>query len=164
MYSFSNEVKNSNLNCEYFKKDDLTTSTTVDIASATADSALGIRKGWVAESKPLILSIVPYIDLMSTNHFLCPGHKVSLEFERTRSTFSLLAPTAKANAYKIKILDLVLWTRVLEPLPSIANILEKSKSSGLVQYPLTRNVIRTYQVHSGISRIKLNNIFRGILP
>ena len=77
-FSFSNDVKTHNLNCEYFKADDTTQSATVTIpapvvAPAVDNSAFTIRKAWIAESKICSLSIVPYIDLMSTNHFLCPG-------------------------------------------------------------------------------------------
>ena len=159
MYSYSNEVKVHNLNCEYYLKDAKTENTTVTIPTAANDTTpLGIRKAWIAESKTINLSIVPYIDIMSTNHFLCPGHTLFLEFERSRSAFTLLAAN---DSYKIKMVDLTMWARVLEPLPTISNNLEKIRNNGMVQYPLTRNVIRTFQVHNGTSRIEINNIFRG---
>ena len=162
MYSYSNEVKKHNLECEYFLKDAITTDTSPTIPTDLADTTpLAVRKGWIVGSKPIHATIVPYIDIMSTPHFLCPGHDLFLEFERSRSSFSLLAAN---DSYKIKMLDMVLWVRVLEPLPSIINSLEKYKNSGLVQYPITRNVIRTHQIHSGTSRIEINNIFRDRLP
>ena len=161
MYSYSNEVKKHNLNCEYYLKDEETTNTTIAIPPAANNdvSPISLRKAWIMSSKTVNMSIVPYIDIMSTNHFLCPGHTLFLEFERSRSAFTLLSAN---DAYKIRMVDLTLWARVLEPLPSISNNLEKFKNNGMVQYPLTRNVIRTFQIHNGTSRIEINNIFRGV--
>ena len=162
MYSYSKEVKKNNLNCEYFLKDAVSSTTTVAVPTSNDDTTpIGVRKSWIAASKPIHATIIPYIDIMSTNHFLCPGHQLYLELERSRSSFTLLA---SSDAYKIKILDMVLWARVLEPLPSVSNSLTRYKNNGLVQYPLTRNVIRTHQIHSGTSRIEINNIFRDKLP
>ena len=140
MYSYSNEVKKHNLECEYYLKDDKTTDTTPTVPTALDNTTpLGVRKGWIVGSKTIHATIIPYIDIMSTPHFLCPGHSLFLEFERSRSSFSLLADE---DSYKIKMLDMILWIRALEPLPSISNSLEKYKNSGAIQYPITRNVIR----------------------
>ena len=111
MYSYSNEVKRHNLCCEYYLKDDITTSTTATIPEDVNNTTpLGIRKGWIVGSKPIHATIIPYIDIMTTPHFLCPGHKLFLEFERSRSSFSLLADN---DAYKIQILDMYLQVSFL---------------------------------------------------
>ena len=140
MYSYSHEVKNHNLECEYFLKDAITTDTSPTIPVNLADpTPLGVRKSWIVGSKTIHGTIIPYVDITSTPHFLCPGHSLFLEFERSRSSFSLIADQ---DSYKIKIIDMILWIRALEPLPSISNSLEKYKNSGTIQYPITRNVIR----------------------
>ena len=111
MYSYSNEVKRHNLCCEYYLKDDITTSTTATIPEdANNTTPLGVRKGWIVGSKQIHATIIPYIDIMTTPHFLCPGHKLFLEFERSRSSFSLLADN---DAYKIQILDMYLQVSFL---------------------------------------------------
>ena len=127
-------------------------------------SVLAIRKEWIANSKSLQATVIPYIDISSSSHYLSPGHCLHLEFERSRSSFSLLANN---NNYKIVIEDLFMTARYLEPTQNISNTLQKYKNNSTIQYQITRNIIRTRQIHTGISQIHVNNIFfsgQGKIP
>ena len=163
MFSYSDQVKKHNLEVEYFLEDEVTENTEISFPD-NDENPINIRKGWVSDSKIIHGSIVPFIDIMSTNHYLCPGHCLKLEFERSRSNFSLLSDSNNDN-FKINILDIVITARALEPLPSISATLQKYRNTGTVQYPITRNIIRMWQQHPGISRIEVNNIYGdGALP
>ena len=53
MYSYSNEVKKHNLNCEYYLKDSKTDNTTVAVLGGQdATTPIAIRKAWIAELIP----------------------------------------------------------------------------------------------------------------
>ena len=129
-----------------------------DVEDDNSDSVLAIRKEWIANSKSLQATVIPYIDISSSSHYLSPGHCLHLEFERTRSSFSLLANNDN-KGYKILIEDLFLTARYLDPNQNISSTLQKYKNNNTIQYPITRNIIRTRRFHSGISQIHINNIF-----
>ena len=156
-YSFSSAVKKSNLNCEYYFNDDVVTNNKVNVSCRGFKE----RGQMIKNSRVLTLSIIPYIDLASSPHYLCPGHSLSLEFDRSKQSFSLLSV---GGEYKIHILDLTLWARLVEPVPSISANLTRKLSTSTVTYPFTRSVVRSFQVHSGTSHISINNILRGKLP
>lgn len=151
-----------------FLEDDVSETITpyhVGIDKPATDSPIYIRSKWISGSKTVHGVIVPYIDIISSNHFLCPGHCIQIEFECMRSSFSLMTDKTNTTKYKIKMVDMVLYACVLEPLPGISNSLQKNKNNRTVQYPITRNVIRTRQIHSVVSRIEIDNIFgTGTLP
>lgn len=157
MFSYSAQVKKHNLEVEYFLEDEAREDIVVSFPENSEDP-INIRTGWISDSKILHGSIVPFIDLMSTNHYLCPGHCLKLEFEWSRTNFSLLSDSNNDN-FKINILDIVLTARALEPLPDISATLQKYKNTGTIHYPITRNVIRTRQQNPGISRIEVNKIY-----
>ena len=164
MFSFSAQVKKHNLDAEYFLKDEATEDILVSFPD-NSENPINIRKGWISDSKILHGSIVPFIDMMSTHHYLCPGHCLKLEFEWSCTNFSLLSESNNDN-FKINILDIVITARALEPLPGISATLQKYRNTGTIHYPITRNVIRTRQQHPGISRIEVNNIYgtEGKIP
>ena len=171
MYSYSSNVKQYNLECERFLEDSVSEiispydSTSSPPVKPKENSPFDIRRGWINESKVVDAQITPFIDIMTSNHYLCPGHVLQIEFERMRNSFTLISDKNNATKYKIKMVDMILYARVLEPKPALSNSLLKYKNSGPVQYPLTRNVLRTRAIHNGVSRIQLDNIFgTGTLP
>ena len=115
-------------------------------------------------SNVVFFSIVPFIDLASSESYLMPGHILSLSFERGKDSFCLLSTSDDNNAYKIKIHDLTLWARKLTPLPSILNTILSKMKTQPVYYPFTRNVLREYQFHAGSVSVEIPSLFRGRLP
>ena len=158
-FSYNEQTKKNNLQGEYYLEDDsdkTTVSMPEDIDGDNCESVLAIRKEWIANSKSIQATIIPYIDISSSSNYLSPGHCLHLEFERSRSSFSLLANN---NNYKIVIEDLFMTARYLDPTQNISSTLQKYKNNSTIQYQITRNIILTRQFHAGISQIHVNNIF-----
>ena len=158
VFSYSKASKEANLNCEYFKKDEIARSINVD------PGCEGFKKRSLSidGSKEITINIIPYIDILNTVHFLAPNHKLTLEFERNRPEFYIL--TNLEGRYKAVITDLSIYVRKVELAPAIANKIEQKQNHSPVYYPITRSIIRKFQIHAGVSLIYIPNMFNARLP
>ena len=160
-YSLSSECKTSNTLIEGFKEDD-ETATTDETPKVDTDVHLE-RAATIAESKICKIAFQPRIDTLSIKRLFPPGHKLSLEFIRSPSHFSLIDDTAGAN-YKIEILDLKLRIRQILPVESVESSFRKNLETKTIHFPLTRLVTRTRTLCAGIYDGTIINAITGPLP
>ena len=77
VYSYNDAVKRRNLNCEYFYPDDVTMVENVNVEC----EGFKQRGSSISRSKEIIISIIPYVDILNTTSFLPAKHKLSFEFQ-----------------------------------------------------------------------------------
>ena len=159
-YSFGHGAKSYNLSVERYKTEKDTTSTAVDSACPNFVD----KQTLVNLSGVFFMNFTPLIDLANGTNFLCPTHELLLEFERGKSSHVILRKAAKTTNYKVEILDFQIQIKKLFMTPQFeARLLKKMQSSD-VNYNFTRNVLRTFAVHEGVTQIDWNNLFIGRLP
>ena len=159
-FSYGTNAKKYNLRVEHFKTESDVTSTDTN---AACDSWVD-KKSLVNLSPTFYVNFLPLIDIASGNNFLCIGHKMKLEFERGKSGFVILKKSDNTLEYNVEILDFELFVKKLYPNPTFLSNLENKLKKSPAHYNFTRNIIRTYQTHSGVLRVDWNNIFLGQLP
>ena len=155
--SYGHMAKTYNLGVERFKEETSTTTTAVDSTCANYVDKVDLVDG----SPVCHFNFMPLIDIASGNNWLCMGHKLFLEFERGKDNFVMLRKTGTSGTYKIKIIDFELQIKKLYPTDAFRQRLEKSLQTKPAVYSFTRNVLRTFAVHSGVKHIEWNNIFIG---
>ena len=153
--SYGRAAKKVNLLVERFKTEKNTSATAVDIACGNYTTKAPL----VNQSPVFYVNFLPLIDISSGNNWLCLGHQLFLEFERGKDDFVILKKPGTHGKYKIKILDFELQIKKLYPTPAFQQKLEKTLQTRPVVYNFTRNVLKTFQVHSGVKHIEWNNIF-----
>ena len=158
--SYGHTAKKYNLRVERFKTESDTDKTDVD---ETCQNYLDKTK--LVNGSPVVhFNFMPMIDIASGNNWLCMGHKLLLEFQPGKDDLVLLRKKTTDGKYKIKIIDFELQIKKLYPTPAFKARLEKSLSTKPAIYSFTRNVLRTFAVHSGVKHVEWNNIFTGQLP
>ena len=158
-YALTTECKQSNLMAEHFIRDSINT-TTENADPNTAEHKL--RAGLISESKICKIVFQPRIDTLSIKRYFPPTHRLTLEFIRTPSNFSLLSSVL--NNYKIEILDLKLRVRQVLPVESVENNFRKSLQTKPFHLPVTRLVTRTRSLCSGVYDGTIVNAVSGPLP
>lgn len=158
--SYGHTAKKYNLRVERFKTESDTDKTDVD---ETCQNYLDKTK--LVNGSPVVhFNFMPMIDIASGNNWLCMGHKLLLEFQPGKDDLVLLRKKTTDGKYKIKIVDFELQIKKLYPTPAFKARLEKSLMTKPAVYSFTRNVLRTFAVHSGVKHVEWNNIFTGQLP
>ena len=160
LFSYGTNAKKYNLAVERFKTDTNVTSTDVNPACENWVA----KKTLVNRSGVFYANFLPLIDLASGNNFLCIGHKLVVEFERGKSGFVILKKNTGTIDYNVEILDFELLIKKLYPNTTFLSNLEKKLEKNPAHYNFTRNIIRTYQTHSGVMRVDWHNIFLGQMP
>ena len=158
-FSLTKDVKQNNLNCEYWAHDSDTLSTKTD------NKCIGFkaRKEVFKQSNIVQIVFCPILDFSASQQNLAPGHSLKLKFERSRDSFSLLCTNPSLRP-KIKMHNIYLTVRCAVPNTMFLQSIKKQMSTKKVPYDVTRNVIRTFVHSKGVTDISVANIYRGKLP
>ena len=155
-YSYSSQWKAINGLADYYCKDGIVNQSIVNFT----EEGLLERQPAIAESRKMFFCFYPYVDLFSSDCYFPPNHTLSLEFYRSRDTFSLIATDTNAN-YKINFIDFSVKARHVVPNTKLNIELERKLSSNQCHFAFQRTQIKSYQMHAGKIDISIPNLFTG---
>ena len=118
LLNYDKEAAESQLGCGLFCKD---TAGQMDITvDPVLNTGLGTRSGWTKTSKTVELQGRIHSDLFNEEKLILNGVDLTAKLHRHKPEFCLLSADA-APAYKITILDAILYVKKIELTPSVFN-------------------------------------------
>ena len=156
--SYGKDAKGSHLQAGFFYDD---AAGKQDVNAKSESNSFTKRNSFIAASKSLYFSTPLHIDFFHSERLLPPGCNLKVKLIRSSDNFSLIAKTGE---YKIKIVDLKLYTRKIIVHDSIVSKHGKLFDKHNAIFPTPSSRIKTYVITSGLSAQTIPNIFRGKLP
>ena len=136
---------------------------------ATMMSKKLVNKGYIDRRKIILKSkwfdfYIPIgIDICQSDRLLHPSVKMRLQFTRNTDSFCLLK-NGPATRYKIDLKDLKLFGRYIRVSQDIVATHKRLHATKPLIYPVTRTVMKSYNVMSQQKAIHISNMFNGLLP
>ena len=152
LLSVGKEAKKSHMVCDMYYLDQS------DNAEAVSDDnyAYGRRRSRLR--RPIEFSIPICSDLFNSARFLPNNCLYTVRLGRARDDFCLMS---NENGYRVHFYDLSLSLRKVVPTEPILREIERKFSSKPQIFPITRSVIKTFTLPTGLLDGSLYNIFTG---
>ena len=120
------------------------------------------RKSMISESKRFELRDTLSVDMFETERLLVSDADITMKIFFNEPKFFLMSPTDNAS-YKLSLEEAVLYVRKVRVTPSILNEIDARLNKEPALYPFIRREITSYNIPTGFSTFKQENIFRGQL-
>jgi hypothetical protein len=122
------------------------------------------RREIINKSKTFDFYIPLSSDILQTNKLLHPSINMKLKLTRATDGFSILALASK-NEWRIQLSDLRIFARYITLAPNLVAQHQSlyDKNEPLI-YPITRSMMKSYNISTGEVSSYLSNMFTGILP
>lgn len=131
----------------------------VDNAPAPVNTGLRERARWSNGSRVVETRGRLHLDVFNQPKVLVNGVELILRFHRNKDEYVLLSSTPN-EAFKVQITKAVLWMKKLTPSKSLVE-----KYNGIqINYPISRCVLREFQVAQGRASWQPPNFHSGTLP
>lgn len=140
------------------KYDDVTFKT----AQTEQETSWDKRRKWFLDGAKCDFSTPLHIDVFNTPR-LFPDHvNIELKLARNNDSFSIMQAQNNTSKYKLKITNLLLEYIKIKVDHRVQKSLESSIKSGqLMNYPITRTLIRTRALDAGANMVKISPLFLG---
>ena len=112
-------------------------------ADPVLNTGLGTRSEWTKTSKTFELRI--HSDLFNQEKLILNGVDLTVKLHRHKPEFCLLSADA-APAYKIIIVDAILYVKKIELTPSVFNAINTVLNGKNAQYAITRTTPKVFTV------------------
>ena len=154
LLNYDKEVVESQLGCRLFCKDTAGQMEEMDItADPVLNTGLGTRSEWTKTSKTVQLQGRIHSDLFNQEKLLLNGVDLMVKLHRHKLEFCLLSADV-APAYKIIIVDAILYVNIIKLTPSVFN----AKNA---QYAITKTTPKVFTVPRGQQSQHIDNAFLG---
>lgn len=146
-----------------FKKFKVKTGTGED--ECDAYDGIKIRSNWIEKSTVVDFFMPLHSDVLKIDRLLPDKLSLDINLTREKDSFVLLAPKEAGKNYKIKLLNLALHVRKIQPKASyVAHINKKLDAGDHALYPLTRTVVKCRNIPGGTTNGDLHDVFSGRIP
>ena len=132
-------------------------------ADPVLDTDLGTRSEWTKASKTVELQGRIHSDLFNQEKLNLNGVDLTVKLHRHKPEFCLLSADA-APAYKIIIVDAILYVKKIELTPSVFNAINTVLNDKNVQYAITRTTPKVFTVPRRQQSQHIDNAFLGEIP
>ena len=132
-------------------------------ADPVLNTGLGTRSEWTKTSKTVELQGRIHSDLFNQEKLILNGVDRMVKLHRHQPEFCLLSADA-APAYKITILDAILYVKKIELTPSVFNAINTVLNDKNAQYAITRTTPKVFTVPRGQQSQHIDNAFLGEIP
>ena len=114
-------------------------------ADPILNTGLGTRSGWTKTSKTVELQGRIHSDLFNQENLILNSVDLTVKLQRHKPEFFLLSADA-APAYKIIIVDAILYVKKIELTPSVFNAINTVLNDKNAQYAITRTTPKVFTV------------------
>ena len=159
LVNYDKEAAASQLGCGLFCKSTAVKMEEMDIsADPVLNTGLGTRSEWTKTSKIVELQGRIHSDLFDQEKFILNGVDLTVKLHRHKLEFCLLSGDT-APAYKITIVDAILYVKKIELTPSVFNAINKILNDKNAQYAITRTTSKVFTVPRGQQSQHIANSF-----
>ena len=124
---------------------------------------LGTRSEWTKTSKTVELQGRIHSDLLNQEKLILNVVDLTVKLHRHKLEFCLLSADT-APAYKIIIVDAILYVKKIELTPSVFNAINTVLNDKNAQYAITRTTLKVFTVPRGQQSQQTDNAFLGEIP
>ena len=164
LLNYDKEAAESQLGCGLFRKDTAGQMEEMDIsADPVLNTGLGTRSEWTKTSKTVELQGRIHSDLFNQEKLILNGVDLTVKLHRHKPEFCLLSADI-APAYKIIIVDTILYVKKVELTPSVFNAINTVLNDKNAQYAITRTTPKIFTVLRGQQSQHIDNAFLGEIP
>ena len=165
LLNYDKEAAESQLGCGLFCKDTAGQMEEMDItADPVLNTGLGTRSEWTKTSKTVELQGRRiHSDLFNQEKLILNGVDLMVKLHRHKPEFCLLSADV-APAYKIIIVDAILYVKKIELTPSVFNAINTVLNDKNAQYAITRTTSKVFTVPRGQQSQHIDNAFLGEIP
>ena len=166
LVNYDKEAAESQLGCGLFCEDIAGQMEEMDItADPVLNTGLGTRNEWTKTSKTVELLGRIHSDLFNQEKLILNvnGVDLTVKLHRHKPEFCLLSVDA-ALAYKIIIVDAILYVKKIELTPSVFNAINTVLNDKNAQYAITRTTPKVFTVPRGQQSQHIDNAFLGEIP
>jgi len=121
------------------------------------------RKTLIKESRRFEVRDMLDVDFFQTGRLLVPDADITLKIFFNEPKFFLQTAADNKQTYKLLLEEATLYVRKIRIIPSLANTIDKELATKPAIYPFIRREITSYNIPTGFSSFKMENIFRGQL-
>ena len=165
LLNYDKEAAESQLGCGLFCKDTALQMEEMDIsADPVLNTGLGTRSECTKTSKTVELQGRIHSDLLlNQEKLILNGVDLTVKLHRHKPEFCLLSADI-APAYKIIIVDAILYVKKIELTPSVFNAINSVLNDKIAQYAITRTTPKVFTVQRGQQSQHIDNAFLGEIP
>ena len=132
-------------------------------ADPVLNTGLGTRSEWTKRSKTVELQGIIHSDLFNQEKCILNCVDLTVKLHRHKPEFCLLS-TDIAPAYKIIIMDAILYVKKIELTPSVFIAINTVLNDKNAQYAITRTAPKVFTVPRGQQSQHIDNAFLGEIP
>ena len=132
----------------------------------TGNQGFAKRHEFTKDSKEFVLSGPIFSDVFMGDRLLLNMMDLKIVLNRTPNAFCLMDKNTTANLMnpKVELIDIVLKIRKVKVDQSVSDATELILKQTPVLYPIRRVECKALTIPSGLSTIRKDNIFSGIIP
>ena len=158
------EAAESQLGCGLFCKDTAGQMEEMGIsADPVLNTGLGTRSEWTKTSKIVELHGGIHSDLFNQEKLILNGVDLTVKLHRQKPEFCLLSVDI-APAYKIIIMDAILYIRKIELTPSVFNAINTVLNDKNAQNAIMKTTPKVFTVPRGQQNQHIDNALLGEIP
>ena len=164
LLNYDKEAAKSQLDCGLFCKDTAGQMEEMDFsADPVLNTDLGTRSEWTKTSKTVELQGRIHSDLFNQEKLILNSVDLMVKLHCHKPEFCLLSADA-ALAYKIIIMDTILYVKKIELTHSVFNAINTVLSDKNAQYAIMRTTPKVFTVPRGQQNQHIDNAFLGEIP
>ena len=164
LLNYGKQVAESQLGCGLFCKDTAGQMEEMDItADPVLNTGLGTRSEWTKTSKTVELQGRIHSELFNQEEIILNGVYLMVKLHRHKPEFCFLSVDT-APAYKIIIVDTILYVKKIKLTPSVFNAINTVLNDKNAQYAITRTTPKVFTVPRGRQSQHIDNGFLGAIP
>ena len=164
LLNYGKEAAESQLGCGLFCKDTAGQMEEMDIsADPVLNTGLKTRSEWTKTNKIVELQGRIHSDLSDQEKLILNGVHLTVKLYRHKPEFCLLSSDT-TPAYKIPIVDAILYVKRIELTPSVFNAINTVLNDKNARYAITRTTPKVFTAPRGQQSQHIDNAFLGEIP
>ena len=164
LLNYDKEAAESQLGCRLFCKDTAGQMEKMDIsADPVLNMDLETRSEWTKTSKIVELEGRIHSDLFNKKKLILNGVDLAVKLHLHKPEFCLLSVDT-TQAYKITIVDTILYVKKVELTPSVFNAINTVPNDKNAHYAITRTTLKVFTVPREQQSQHIDNAFLGEIP
>ena len=145
LLNYDKEAAESQFACGLFCKDTAGQMEQMGITATVLNMGLGTRSVWTKTSKTVELQDRIHSDLFNQEKLILNGVDLKVKLHRHKPEFCLLSADTAA-AYKITIVNAILYVKKIELTPSVFNAINTVLNDKNAQYAIMRTTPKVFTV------------------
>lgn len=158
--NFGGDAKNSQLQAEMFYKD---SAGAIDAIDPNQNIGYSQRKKLIANSQSFSMLTRISTDISNQARLLPNALDISIVMHQSSNAFRFMYQK-DADAPTLELEDVLLFVRRVQLAPPMATAIAETMRLQSCKYPISRVLVKSFQIGKGLSLINKENISMGLLP